>query len=409
LLTADYEQLVGEYFDFLTLDALLGDPGTLRRFRQQVETKSTVVPSLALRPVSNKDAWKYFSPRSSSALAAIVACLLIAAWVWRSGSYSQHAKLVVVEQAQWSDGRDRDVGEVLAGEWLELESGTMQVLFDSGAHATFISPTRFRTQSGNSCEIKYGELAVYAPDAAHGFRVVGPGYVVTDLGTSFRVASSPESEVQLRVTEGAVELDHISSSQTQELIAGDTVVFSAHSAPRKMVADDTTLSVRGGMQFLRTHPRSLGRGKFRKDGRLAVFLERPGVRLHDDQPLDLVSSGRHTQFEPRQSVAKGTAVDVYLIHFAPTRRGVAEGNIRFAGKIVGVICESAQLNATNSTLGDTNTLRCQHPERGLELSHNPNSDVVTISKDRRKLTVACRAESIDQLRVLVQTAPADTQ
>ncbi len=417
LLSTNYEQLSVEYFDFLSVDALLRDPGTLRRLQQMIADDSGMnsksaptIHSSRSKPASSakglEQVWSFWQPakrRRFAAWVAIAATIVFASWIWRTGSFGQHAVVVATEQARWKDNRDRDVGEVVAGKWLELESGSVQFLFDRGAQASLHGPARFRTCSDNSCELQYGELGIYAPESAQRFQVAGPGYVVTDLGTSFRLVSDPAAEVRLRISAGSVELEHEVSGTSRELVAGETVAFSAQAAPRSLPAASSDCETRGDMQFITSHPRSLGRGQFRENRRLAAFLERSNVRLLQDQPLDVASSGRHVEFESGNILSSGTVADVYLIHFAPQQRGFARGSIRFPRKIIGLLCESGRLNATNALLGDPSTLRCQHPERGLELSRNPNSDVVTLSQDRRELSIACRAESIDQLRVLVES------
>ena len=436
LLQGNFEQLAGEYFDFLTIDALLRDPSTLRRLQQRINqtwmeeelerTSEAAAPPATPTPAPPRSSdsphrqiadqhprvpWAHAIWRAASALpnnpralaaAGLAAALLLAIGVWQVGGFDRHATIVSVESAQWSDSRDRDVGNSLDGDWVQLDAGVVRLLFVDEAQATIHGPAKFRTLTGNSVELDFGELAVYAPPKAHGFRVVGDGYVVTDLGTSFRLKDAQDADVQLRVTQGSVELQHHASAQTRTMKAGSAVLFGEQAPPQKLESRSAVDGTSGGVEFIASHPRSLGYGRFRKDGRLAAFLERTGVELQKPVLLDIAASGRHSRFEVGQLAPAGTVVDVYLLHFAPKkRRGRATGAIRFDHPIVGVICDSNQLNATNSALGADSTLRCQHPERGLEPAPNPNSDVVTLSADRRTLKIACQAESIDQLRVLV--------
>jgi hypothetical protein len=427
LMATHRERLFGEYFDFLTIDSLLRDPGTLRRIRQRLgnlpsaaqdsrgmqdasrpaESGAVLESDCNATPRTSSVFQRRFAPPPWFAWAALAASLLVAWGLWETLN-GTHATIIQVEQAQWSDGQARDVGLDVSDQWLELEAGVAHLLFERGAHVTLHGPARLRTTSSNRCELQYGELAVYAPDEAQGFRVDGVGYAVTDLGTSFRLIVPREGAARLHVTQGSVELDHFSSGSEQIIASGDAMSFTPGTAPVGLLGGAASYGLQGDMQFFRTHVRSLARRDFRGDRRLAIFLERAGVRLTQDQPIDVTGSGSHTRVASGKALSKGTMIDVYLIHFAPqSRRGRASGSIRFPRPVLGLITETSRLDASNTSLGAECTLRCQHPERGLELAANPNSDRVTISDDRRTLTVACRAESIDQFRVLVEARPVN--
>lgn len=435
LVASSDEKLLDEYFDFLAVDALLRDPSTHRRVAE-MEDRAEPRPSPAgrFRPASrqprpsDRDArpdrspvdrqprrgafsrarrWNGWVGWSAAAAAALTVVL-----AWQAFSDAPHATIIGIEQATWVSPEAPDIGTPLSGEWLELESGVVHLQFADGVHASLHGPTRMRTSGGNQCRLQWGELAAYVPPEATGFVVESSQYRVTDLGTSFRmVVPAPDrgtTRSTLRVTEGRIEVAQLLDEQQVIVRTGQTATFGPDEPLRVDRASLPELVVEGGMELVATHPRSLGYRQYTHNRRLAVFLERQHVALHEDVPLDAAATGRYAAGEPADDVAAaGTVVDVYLVHYAPTsRRGQTRGVVRFPAPIIGVLYTSKRLNETNSTLGAGCTLRCRHPERGLEMAPNRNSDVFTISRDRRTLTVRCRAESIDQLRVLVESPVA---
>lgn len=439
LLKGSDEHLIAEYFDFLTIDALLRDPSTHRRVAEHDDGVVPMPPGVIERPAADRHSTGRSRPaarpdqsrldlsptramshrtrgfsryRGMLAWFAAIAAGLTLMLSWQAFSDGPHATIIGIEQAAWVSPEAPDVGATLSGEWLELESGVVHLQFADGVHASLHGPSRLRTGGGSQCLLQWGELAAYVPPDAAGFMVETPRYRVTDLGTSFRmVVATPgqnERRSMLRVTEGRVEVAQLSTDQRVTLGAGQVASLERdHPLVVNRVAVPE-LRVEGKVELVATHPRSLGYREYTDDHRLAVFLERQQVELLDDVPLDAAATGRHSVSEPTASIAtRGAIVDVYLVHYAPTsRRGQTRGLVRFPAPIVGVLYTSKRLNETNSTLGAGCTLRCRHPERGLEMSPNRNSDVFTISSDRRTLTVRCRAESIDQLRVLVESAAA---
>lgn len=441
LVADNRDHLLGEYFDFLSIDALLRDAGTLRRLRQQfadpppvagrdapmlektLRTKSASPTklrdtadrsqvTLPRRHAATFPRWRNTPAATRRCLrfTATAATLLIAFGLWRSGAFFPHGSVIDVELARFRNAEQCDVGDAVSGQWLELETGVVQLLFRQGIHATLHGPARMRTTSGISCELAYGELSAYAPEETVGFVVVGPGFAATDLGTSFRILCPPEAPSTLRVTEGAVQLDHDHSGESITVTAGDAVQFDVQQGPRFEPRPESALSCTGDAEFIVVHPRSVDGRRFRDDRRIGVFLERTGVRLLQRQAVDFVDAGVHKRFAVGRTMDAGSTVDVYLLHFAPqSRRKRAVGTVRFPSPIAGVIAATSQLDATSATLGSSSALRCQNPERGLEAAGDPNSDIVAISDDRRTLTLECQTESIDQIRVLVESEPSSRE
>jgi len=92
----------------------------------------------------------------------------------------------ISDDAQWADqsagwvpGMQLEAGEI------HLVRGWIVVYLNDGAEVTLNAPIRFSVLNTNHSELHYGRLSAQVPESAHGFEVLFPGGVVTDLGTAF--------------------------------------------------------------------------------------------------------------------------------------------------------------------------------------------------------------------------------
>lgn len=379
-------------------------------------------PNIALGPEAKKRGaakavkrnatdWSRFSSLSALigsnsgwALAASLAVLACGYLLWPSS----YATVVATENVEWRDGTHFEVGERLGGEWIGVEEGVVQLAYSSSAVMKIEGPAEFRVNGDRNCELRLGSVLAYVPPDAHGFTVDTPKMLVVDRGTSFRVDVSAENDASLQVLEGMVDAEAKSSGKSHRLVAGEVAAIRGSGQQSELqISTEEQLfpQTSNRIAFRAKHVRSLGHAGFKGNNRCYVFMERYDFALPHDTTVNLSESGRHAEFDGESgSVGEGTRVDCFLVHSAPRgKRHVVEGTITFDKEILGVIASSDKLNATNSMFGSPWLLRCQHPERGFEGTPNRNSDRVEISSDRHTLKIAVRTESIDQLRVLVQT------
>ncbi|MGL4513755.1 MAG: hypothetical protein ACRCT8_11750 [Lacipirellulaceae bacterium] len=312
------------------------------------------------------------------------------------------ATVVAVDHATRADDSEIAVGDTDLTEWVDLATGSVNLSLRRGTLVAIDAPARFRVTSGNDLEVERGALSAQVPEAAHGFAVATLLGGIVDLGTGFRAVVSPERGLVLHVTQGAVQLNPRGGGPVA-FSAGDVASVDPQGTTRVGALNAPQCS--GAMTFSKEHPTSLGMNAFDHDGAAYVFLESLAVRLSHDLPTDLSNPGKHVDLEGHGDVAlAGANVDSYLIHYAPaSSRHTVRGSVRFPGKIVGVIGGDERLNATNGTLGARWTLACQHPERGVESAPDPNADTIVLSRDRRTLSAVFQTESIDQVRVLVES------
>lgn len=416
-LLASDERLVIEYVEYVTTESCLEqhcgvsflDPANnyeepqpaheaAQPFSAPSLKKDGERPRPHARPSKTSVDRKFFAWPQLLALAAGLLLAIGTATVWLGGNYGS---VVAVHDAEWKSS-GANLGDSVGSEWRELEVGSVDFALNRGAMVSVSGPARFRFVGPNRCELTRGSLSARVVQAARGFRVDSPLASAIDLGTGFRYTVEPDGRATIHVSEGVVKLQRQDSRDGAiQISAGEIGVSDADGiAKPSLKPPRTTLA----MRYEPVHPASLGYKAYSYDNRLSVFLESYRLRLPYNVPLNVTSTGSHSTLNDVEGLAdKGAWVDCYLIHSSPLKkRHLTKGTVTFANPIIGVICDGDRLTATNTLLGSRWSLRCEHPERGLESSPDPNSDVVTISRDRRTLSVAVRTESIDQLRVLVE-------
>lgn len=87
-------------------------------------------------------------------------------------------------------------------------AGEALVKFDNGAEAILTAPVSLQILSQNTTSLELGTLHAEVPASGHGFKVLVPGGVVTDLGTAFSVHVDPIAALsQIEVFSGLVQVD----------------------------------------------------------------------------------------------------------------------------------------------------------------------------------------------------------
>lgn len=116
------------------------------------------------------------------------------------------ATLTYVDRAVWSGGQQPSMLRRRVGPGvLRLDSGVAHFMLDSGAVLMLRGPVEVDLTSPWEAWLSRGQVVARVPVRAHGYRVRGEGFVVTDLGTEFAVRVG-EGGVQCRVVLGEVEL-----------------------------------------------------------------------------------------------------------------------------------------------------------------------------------------------------------
>lgn len=150
------------------------------------------------------------------ALAALVA-LAVTAWLvpWSGSSTPQSelrnpqshgiAVLTNSDHATWADNAEATLGTDLPAGLLKLESGTVQLMFKSGAVVDLAGPAELRLDGVNLAHLNYGSMKAYVPERARGFTVnTRQGVRVVDLGTEFVLWADQEGRCRMHVLSGQV-------------------------------------------------------------------------------------------------------------------------------------------------------------------------------------------------------------
>lgn len=95
---------------------------------------------------------------------------------------------------------------------LQLDSGLAEITFDSGAEVTLEGPARLQLDSDHKANLAAGRASANVPEPARGFVIHTPSSYIRDLGTAFAVEVHDNSETDLHVLEGEVEVSATSRS-----------------------------------------------------------------------------------------------------------------------------------------------------------------------------------------------------
>lgn len=108
----------------------------------------------------------------------------------------------------WREGVEpRRTGDTLSKESFELESGTAEIQFFSGATMIVAGPANISLTSAWEATCHEGRVRMRVPPAARGFKLHAPSTEIIDLGTEFGLEVT-DGEAHVEVFEGEIEFKH---------------------------------------------------------------------------------------------------------------------------------------------------------------------------------------------------------
>lgn len=375
-------------------------------------------------------------------LAAIAASLLIAVGfiLFRNGDNTRiagvlegnsevMATLLQASNARW-EGSEFSDGSPIRAQKLSLRSGIVRLQFVDGVEVTLQGPAKYEIVDVGHTRLLSGLLAANVPEGAEGFRVETPTVDVVDVGTSFGVRLSDRGDTNVAVFDGEVEIRPRGSPQARRIKEGEAVDVSLHesstvasagyveidTAPYEKiwpVASGIVIST-DNFRFAPPWPRRL---RFiRSDDEVSVIVE--GLPAVLDSPLRVNVSEPgiygHTEYLTPGEVPADTRVRSYSLHFKPESTSEDDGDwlqgfdgtITFDNPILGLIALPEELTASDKLFADERQSPRAPRYRALELRGPPNGDVVTVSDDRRSLTLRFTTprRMTDRLRVIVDAS-----
>jgi hypothetical protein len=181
------------------------------------------------------------------------------------------ARIINRDNCRWKQGAARVDDDIASGDVLELESGLIEMVYDTGAHVVLQGPCKFTVTSPRSGYLGIGALTARvdkksanngkdnkSPDELAGvrqtpstspqsdnadskpaalFSVSTPTAVVTDLGTEFGVEVGPNRQTCVYVFQGVVETSRESirgkGGFCEKVFAGEAIRFASDSSDVK--------------------------------------------------------------------------------------------------------------------------------------------------------------------------------
>lgn len=393
---------------------------------------ASMIPS-----VRKRAAWK----RTSTAVASLAACILVAV-IWfdksnhKSGTKESTVPLarnsvafasIVAEQD--SDQLDR-VGERLTAQTVDIRTGLVRLLFDDGVEVTLQGPARYELVSLGKTRLHSGVLTATVPPGAEGFQVDTPTAEIVDLGTVFGIELTDDGLANVSVFDGEVEVKPIQQRSAALVKQGESVCVSDQSTVEPTdfnlktyeklwpVASGIAGST-GAFRFAPPWPRPMG--LLQSDTEIFVLPEGYSQSLDKPLKVDIAKPGfyRNANELTERTLAAETRVKSFLLQFRPLdKNGSASdtavrnpnpdnikrivGEITFDRPVLGLIVRGEQLRASD---GQFSVRGGQVPQRGraLEFGGTPRDDVISLSQDRRTVTLDLAAFGLfsDQVRVIV--------
>jgi hypothetical protein len=185
--------------------------------------------------------------------------------------------------ARWQDPKlAAAVGSPLRAGSVALESGVVEIEFETGARVVIEAPAALQLVSTDRARLERGRVVVHVPEEALGFTLLSKAASFVDLGTEFGVAVSDSGEASVQVLDGEVALvrgGRKDSQPSMMMQVGAANLVSADGSRVEAIAFDRS-------QFIRRVPAS--------PYELAVLKSRPLFywRMTESGDSSVESSGR---------------------------------------------------------------------------------------------------------------------
>ncbi|MBA4105971.1 MAG: hypothetical protein C0485_09450 [Pirellula sp.] len=165
-----------------------------------------------------------------AAYLALAASALIGAGVYLRDAAPPPQSVAVLTRAidaVWEEGELRELDRLHVGQALELKSGQVEMIFDTGVEVVLQGRTHFEIRSTDSAFSNRGTISARVGSDGKGFTIDTPNARVIDLGTEFGVAINEAGETEVAVFDGKVDLavGAAPSDQAarQELVQGEAI------------------------------------------------------------------------------------------------------------------------------------------------------------------------------------------
>lgn len=322
--------------------------------------------------------------------------------------------------------------DLFTGHTYQLQQGIVRLLMNSGVEIVLQSPAAFELLHQNSIRIYSGSLAAEVNPAAVGFVVETPSQRVVDLGTRFGVAVEQNGTSETHVFQGKVVCAEKQNQQTKGnthfLTAGQAIQLKGDGSPAVTLETDESRfsralrfqaqieTLEGAIEYRQEMPARLGAGDCCSSEYLALFQEQKDLVLQEDVTVWKIPTAEEAvaQLEQRQTIPKGTKVNVFLLHLDGPHKDAAgkdhprvavNGTIHFRNPVLGGLKIDPDLYATDQSLGRFD-IEYDNQEFGRSGRGIDRGDKTELSLSGKQLHVAWSQRGgggigRDQIRILV--------
>ncbi|MEM1294565.1 MAG: FecR family protein [Verrucomicrobiota bacterium] len=353
-----------------------------------------------------------------AAAGAAAAAIVLALGIWQVSQSSSPDFVTIVRVEE----TDLEVGQRRGAGLIQLDTGMLRMLFDSGVEVTLQGPAQFELVKEDLMLLSTGLLTANVPPGAEGFRVDTPTAQITDLGTAFGVHLGLDGTSHVSVFDGEVEVEEPESGTRKLLTEGQEVIVTPDHKVESVSLDTTPYeklwpvstgieSSDGAFELAPPWPRRLPLHS--SDDH--AFVAPDGYRMKLARSLKVNASKPGAVVVPDDltpaEIPAGTPLRSYILHYrpeelAPRRFPIRlSGTITFDQPIAGLIVSSNEFLASVGVFSSRKVGE-KHPRRELELSGDQKGDRFELSDDMRTLTVdfAGSRRAFDVIRVLVDAS-----
>lgn len=409
-----------EYLRFVDMHAVLATDQANTRISANTSETRTVDTSLRNANALRKS-WLVAAGISTLVVSVAIAILPLVLPVTDPGPTTQFATVVQVANAKW-DSQPIDVGDRLGRETIQLAEGFARLAFDSGVEVTLQAPAELELASVTNATLRSGLLTATVPSGEEGFTLKTPTAEVVDLGTSFGIDLHNDGSSSVSVFAGEVEVGVRDTDERRVLIEGEAVRIGVEKEIESVDFDadpfEKLWPISSGItassdvfRFVPPWPRRI---RFvTSDSEIFVAAEGQTIELVDPLKVNISASGScaHMDELTPTELAAGTLVRSYIFHYSPTsnlapRKATrVKGVISFDRPILGLIVRHEELVASMGKFAQRR-LGELHPRRQTDFSDERDGDRITLSPDRKTLSLdlISPGRSSDLVRVILSAS-----
>lgn len=416
----DMDELTSGYFDeslsdedmTVLSDWIKDDPANARQF-----AKASMVHDRLHGEMGSLDENKIVAfPKRRRLLIVAAAAALVLFFGIRQ---FQPAADTFVTVSRVEGGLDLQAGARRGAGLIQLQKGTIRLLFDNGVEVTLQGPAQFELVEVDSTILTTGLLTANVPPGAEGFRVDTPTAEVVDLGTAFGVHLDEDGVSHVAVFDGEVEVSALGTDKKKRLTEGQEVIINSEHEVESVGIDVSPYEKlwpistgikgsSGSFKLAPPWPRRLGLSMSSEN----ILVAANGYRRKLEQPLkvNITTAGKvanRDQLSPG-IIPEGSPLRSYVLQYRPEEASPRRfptrlrGTITFDQPVAGLIVLHEEFKTSSGLFSNRKTGEA-HPKRELELNGSSNGDRVELSNDMHTLTVdlAASRKSFDLIRVVV--------